>query len=602
MTQEVTFFRDCRPEKMTRYPTGGGGAAAAAAAAEAAAQGDSDGEDDTSEGGGAAVGRAGFGITSGKPGSKRKSGGKAGRGRGGGAASRAEVAPPPPPASGVPAASGAEARNRILRTVYLPSERADALLMTVQSLQQQLEDARRLHEERAQAWRQDRAEREETYKARAEADAAKIEALQNEVQTTRLKLTSMTKDYLQSRHNAQVATRSLSEEVAVLQANSNKLREEAENTKRNAAAEMRAVRQAAEAESDSLVAHTRLQSRQREDDLAMLKEQYGACLAKLGSAMLLRALTRSFLCPQLKCRRCTRHASRRWRRGCESCGVATATWSGAGTSSLRDTPRWVTSGRTRSVSSSSSLLRLCHQQDIGQLRRMVRRLETLLVAADAGARPFVAEPIASGGSASVREPSDGGKENGRRGPAKAAPKSKVKGKGRRAAKRGGGVFGFRAGKSAAKRPPRNPVVARPLARSAEAWPEPEVEAEEDAADLHEEEGAQRVREVDGPEADVARSGGRGTGARAGAEPRFVDDDDDGSDYSGEGAGRWRPGTAAERGGVDADWDSTPRAPSSDGGEAERERTAVSHELQDEVEYLRARVAQMEGQVAGLRGQ
>ena len=40
--------------------------------------------------------------------------------------------------------------SRVLRTVYLPSERADALLMTVQSLQQQLDETKRLMEERVQ--------------------------------------------------------------------------------------------------------------------------------------------------------------------------------------------------------------------------------------------------------------------------------------------------------------------------------------------------------------------------------------------------------------------------------------------------------------------
>ncbi len=42
------------------------------------------------------------------------------------------------------------AGNRVLRTVYLPSERADALLLTTQSLQQQVDDMRKLMDERAE--------------------------------------------------------------------------------------------------------------------------------------------------------------------------------------------------------------------------------------------------------------------------------------------------------------------------------------------------------------------------------------------------------------------------------------------------------------------
>lgn len=40
--------------------------------------------------------------------------------------------------------------NRVLRTVYLPSERADALLLTTQSLQQQLDEMKKLNDERTE--------------------------------------------------------------------------------------------------------------------------------------------------------------------------------------------------------------------------------------------------------------------------------------------------------------------------------------------------------------------------------------------------------------------------------------------------------------------
>ena len=91
---QVTFFRDCRPEKMTRYP----------AASEALAGGTSGLRDTATT-------------------SHRK----------------------------IDASdAGTNAQNRVLRTVYLPSERADALLLTTQSLQQQLDDLRKLMDDRTE--------------------------------------------------------------------------------------------------------------------------------------------------------------------------------------------------------------------------------------------------------------------------------------------------------------------------------------------------------------------------------------------------------------------------------------------------------------------
>lgn len=103
-------------------------------------------------------------------------------------------------------------QNRVLRTVYLPSERADALLLTTQSLQQQLDDMRKLMEDRAevtsgtdtgfaltlmvlccaQAWRKDRQEREQAHKRKQDADAAKITALEADVEKTKDKLRAVT--------------------------------------------------------------------------------------------------------------------------------------------------------------------------------------------------------------------------------------------------------------------------------------------------------------------------------------------------------------------------------------------------------------------------
>lgn len=123
----MTFFRDCRPEKMTRYPAASDGIASSS--------------------------------------------------------SPAAVSSPSP---------SAEPSHRVLRTVYLPSERADALLLTVQSLQSQVDGMKRLMEERSEAWRKDRQAREETHKRKEEADAAQMAALEKDLEKTKDKLRAVT--------------------------------------------------------------------------------------------------------------------------------------------------------------------------------------------------------------------------------------------------------------------------------------------------------------------------------------------------------------------------------------------------------------------------
>lgn len=195
---QVTFFRDCRPESLSRYPgnEGGGNDGASSAAGRgrgsragarqpattAGRRGRAAGGDGSfgrtgfavreaadaavdqihggAAGGAAAVHRGGasadFGPAAGTGAGARVAsgagvGGKRGPGiRGAGRGRPAGTAAPGSGTAQVESGSGKGAPNRVLRTVYLPSERADALLMTVQSLQQQLAETKRLMEDRVQ--------------------------------------------------------------------------------------------------------------------------------------------------------------------------------------------------------------------------------------------------------------------------------------------------------------------------------------------------------------------------------------------------------------------------------------------------------------------
>ena len=64
-------------------------------------------------------------------------------------------------------------KNRVLRTIYLPSEKADTLLLTVESLQKQLEAVKELESGRNAALLEDRRKRIEEERVRAAADRDK---------------------------------------------------------------------------------------------------------------------------------------------------------------------------------------------------------------------------------------------------------------------------------------------------------------------------------------------------------------------------------------------------------------------------------------------
>jgi coiled-coil domain-containing protein 77 len=158
VTQEVTFFRDCRPEALTRYPIesrGGPGGAAASGSALISSASDTRG-------------------------------------------------------------STGSANSRVLRTVYLPSERTDALLLKCQALQRQLDAENELNRKRTEAWRADKDAREATFRRKADSDTARIATLERDLESAQLRLREATADYLNHRHSAQVEGRALHESNTAL--------------------------------------------------------------------------------------------------------------------------------------------------------------------------------------------------------------------------------------------------------------------------------------------------------------------------------------------------------------------------------------------------
>lgn len=155
VTQEVTFFRDCRPEKLqsaaSRQTSSKNNALESAATACRDASGD----------------------------------------------------------KGAKSANGPS--ERILRTVYLPSDQAEALVKKVESLEKQLKSAQELSEERRKAWEQDREQNQKSEEQRNKELKERISKLEKELKSARQSSRDATKEMLQVKQEADARVRQIEE-------------------------------------------------------------------------------------------------------------------------------------------------------------------------------------------------------------------------------------------------------------------------------------------------------------------------------------------------------------------------------------------------------
>ena len=250
MREEVTFYRDCRPERLRKS-----------------------GKPKNST--------PGKSITNSNQ-SALASPARSIRGKLGPQASPASTAalstPPRTPAS----SSGKEktpvhhahtahnASRQVLRTVYLPNERADALVLMVESLSSQLEEHKNLAKLHRKTIAEEFRDREENYKARISEDQAMIETLSNRCDEVERKWRTSVQNENAANHKLLVNERLEAERNVEANNVLKKVREEREEL----ASQLEKNRHALK--SHSQVHHRNLlhQVSEREKDVHTLREQY----------------------------------------------------------------------------------------------------------------------------------------------------------------------------------------------------------------------------------------------------------------------------------------------------------------------------------------
>ncbi|GMH90293.1 hypothetical protein TrVE_jg4796 [Triparma verrucosa] len=252
--EEVTFYRDCRPERLRRNVSTGNGR----------------------------VGSPTRTTTVNSNSSTLSSPAKKIRGRLGPQGGKDPASPsssarkkeePSSPSKRTPVHHAHTAHNtsrQVLRTVYLPNERADALVLMVESLSSQLEEHKVLAKVHLKTIAEEFKEREENYKRRIAEDQIMIETLSNRCDDVERKWRNAVQSESKANAALQVKDRLEAERQAVGKEGMEKLREERDEL----AAQLEKNKNMLK--SHSQVHHRNLlhQVAEREKDVHSLREQY----------------------------------------------------------------------------------------------------------------------------------------------------------------------------------------------------------------------------------------------------------------------------------------------------------------------------------------
>ncbi|KAG2851754.1 hypothetical protein PC113_g15635 [Phytophthora cactorum] len=166
--------------------------------------------------------------------------------------------------------------NKVLRTIYMPNEQTAALTKTIENLQKQLESHQQLTETRIQALLDGFAEEKAKMLLHQQQIEEKSTQLVKQVEKTKRVLTQTTKDYLVLRHKSQETERLAHEEIFQVKQKCDTLVTEKTKLTEKVREETNALREVVREEGNQTVLEFRNQALSRERDLHILKEQYAA--------------------------------------------------------------------------------------------------------------------------------------------------------------------------------------------------------------------------------------------------------------------------------------------------------------------------------------
>ena len=261
VVQDVTYVRDAPPETITLQPHGRATTSSSSAATHR----------ETAPSGA----RRAAGVPARAP-----TGGRAPMPTGG--------APSAPPASArlaglsnglsAPSSTADGARSgdgtRVLRTVYLPNEQVDSMLLTIEALRAQLQQQERLSRERISALLEDRRLRMAEERARRVAESERLQEVEQNYERAQGMLSKYTKDFLELKHSTLQQLRLQKEEVVAVREENASLSKTLAELREETAMEVHSVTYAAKRSSEQYVSLYRQQVSDTERTMGLLKDQH----------------------------------------------------------------------------------------------------------------------------------------------------------------------------------------------------------------------------------------------------------------------------------------------------------------------------------------
>mmetsp|Transcript_6208 Transcript_6208/g.11037 ORF Transcript_6208/g.11037 Transcript_6208/m.11037 type:complete len:496 (-) Transcript_6208:628-2115(-) len=169
--------------------------------------------------------------------------------------------------------------KKVLRTIYLPNEQTDALTQRIESLEHQLEEQSRISKDRIQALEKDRGEREALYRKQNKANIDEIKALEKKLANAEKTARTATSEYLEARHAALACERTSLERTASLTSENKSLRQQLATMADRLAKETQAIRTSIMQDKDRHVQRFKRQSILASDTLNKEKGEYSKQLA-----------------------------------------------------------------------------------------------------------------------------------------------------------------------------------------------------------------------------------------------------------------------------------------------------------------------------------
>ncbi|KAG8466806.1 hypothetical protein KFE25_008185 [Diacronema lutheri] len=180
------------------------------------------------------------------------------------------------PTRGVAGAQGGDSGGRILRTVYLPNERVESLLLTVESLRTQLRQHEQLAAERISAMLDDRRAREAQVHGESVALSQSHSTALAKLGETEAVLAQTMRDYLALRADAWQRQSRDADKIAVMHAELASAKSQVRELVDKASAQMRISDKAAAVRGGSWDDAYNVQLRSAEEASRLLVEKHGA--------------------------------------------------------------------------------------------------------------------------------------------------------------------------------------------------------------------------------------------------------------------------------------------------------------------------------------